>query len=56
MFQIEPNLVNYIGYIDPGAASAVIAMLIGLVAGAGMTLKLYWYKIKQKISGNSSNN
>ena len=54
MFQIELNLINYLGYIDPGAASAVIAMLIGLVAGAGMTLKLYWYKIKKRISGNSS--
>ena len=36
-------------YIDPGSFSALIAMLIGGIAGAGMTLKLYWYKIKQKI-------
>ena len=47
-------LINYLGYIDPSAASGIIAMLIGLVAGVGMTLKLYWYKIKQRISGNSS--
>ena len=38
------------GYIDPGSATVVIAMIIGVVAGAGMTLKLYWFKIKQKIS------
>ena len=56
MFQIELNLINNLGYIDPGFASAIIAMLIGLAAGVGMTLKLYWYKIKQRVSGNSSNN
>ena len=40
------------GYIDPGSAMAVMAMIIGAVAGAGMTLKLYWFKIKEKISRN----
>jgi hypothetical protein len=40
------------GYIDPGSATAVMAMIIGAVAGAGMTLKLYWFKIKEKISKN----
>ena len=27
-------------YIDPGSASAVMAMIIGAIAGVGMTLKL----------------
>ena len=40
------------GYIDPGSAMAVIAMIIGAVAGVGMTLKLYWFKIREKISKN----
>lgn len=40
------------GYIDPGSASAIIAMIMGVIAGAGMTIKLYWFKIKQKISRN----
>ena len=40
------------GYIDPGSAMAVMAMIIGAVAGAGMTLKLYWFTIKEKISKN----
>jgi len=52
MFPIESNLINNLGYIDPSAASAVIAMLVGLVAGVGMTLKLYWHRLKQKISRN----
>ena len=40
------------GYIDPGSAMAVMAMIIGAVAGVGMTLKLYWFKIREKISKN----
>jgi len=43
-------LLEVSGYIDPGSATAVMAMIIGAIAGAGMTLKLYWFKIKQKIS------
>lgn len=46
------NLTQISGYIDPGSASAFMAVIIGAVAGAGMTLKLYWFKIKQKISRN----
>ena len=37
-------------YIDPGSASAVFAMIIGGIVGVGMTLKMYWYKIRSKIS------
>ena len=37
------------GYIDPGSAMAIIAMIVGAVAGVGMTLKLYWFKIREKI-------
>ena len=40
------------GYIDPGSAMAVMAMILGSVAGVVMTLKLYWFKIKEKISKN----
>jgi hypothetical protein len=38
------------GYIDPGSGMAIIAIIMGVIAGAGMTLKLYWLKIKEKIS------
>ena len=40
------------GYIDPASGMAVIAIIMGAIAGAGMTLKLYWFKIKEKISKN----
>jgi len=46
------SLNSNAGYIDPGSASAIIAMIIGVIAGAGMTLKLYWFKIKNKITRN----
>jgi|TARA_B100001750_G_C15496242_1_gene594305 hypothetical protein len=46
------SLVKIPGYIDPGSATAIIAMIIGAIAGAGMTIKLYWLKIKQKITRN----
>ena len=46
------SLIKISGYIDPGSATAIMAMIIGAIAGAGMTLKLYWYKIKQKITRN----
>ena len=46
------SLTQISGYIDPGSASAFMAMIIGAIAGVGMTFKLYWFKIKQKISRN----
>ena len=46
------SLIKNLGYIDPGSASAIIAMIIGAIAGAGMTIKLYWFKIKHKITRN----
>ena len=46
------SLTQISGYIDPGSASAFMAIIIGAIAGVGMTFKLYWFKIKQKISKN----
>jgi len=44
------SLIQISGYIDPGSFTAIMAMIIGGIAGVGMTLKMYWYKIKEKIS------
>ena len=41
-------LINVVGYIDRGSFSAFIVVIIAAFAGAGMTLKLYWHKIKFK--------
>jgi hypothetical protein len=44
------SLIKIPGYIDPGSATAIMAMIIGAIAGIGMTLKMYWFKIKLKFS------
>ena len=44
------SLIKISGYIDPGSATAIMAMIIGAIAGIGMTLKMYWFKIKHKLS------
>lgn len=36
-------------YIDPGAGSIIIQAIIGMLAGIGITLKIYWSRIKEKI-------
>jgi hypothetical protein len=38
------------GYIDPNTGSAIAAVIIGALAGLGITLKLYWEKLKFKLS------
>jgi len=37
-------------YIDPGSGSMVIQMLIGALVGVGITVKVYWNRLKFKIS------
>jgi len=38
------------GYIDPGTGSLVIQVIVGALVGIGITLKIYWYKLKEKFS------
>lgn len=37
-------------YLDPGTGSLVIQVIIGALVGLGITLKIYWYKLKEKFS------
>lgn len=57
---LDSNLLNYLlepsyfliqsaGYIDPNSGIAIITMVMGAIAGVGMTLKLYWDRLKQKL-------
>jgi hypothetical protein len=41
-------------YLDPGSGSIVIQALIGALVGAGIALKVYWEKIKWKLSSKLS--
>jgi len=37
-------------YIDPSAGSMFIAAIVGALVGVAMTLKLYWEKLKLRLS------
>ena len=41
------------GYIDPGTGSLIIQGIIGAIAAVGVTLKIYWHKIKIFFSSRS---
>ena len=41
-------------YIDPGSGSIVIQALIGALVGVGITLKVYWAKIRMAIENKFS--
>jgi hypothetical protein len=37
-------------YLEPGTGSVILQALIGVIAGVLITLKIYWYKLKEKLS------
>ena len=37
-------------YLDPGAGSLMLQMLIAGIMGALFTLKLYWYRVKAYVA------
>jgi len=41
---------NAFAYLDPGSGSIVLQMLVGALVGVGITIKVYWVKIKYKFS------
>lgn len=41
-------------YIDPGSGSLIIQMIIGALVGVGITIKLYWHKLKYKFEDKFS--
>jgi len=48
-------LLEIPSYIDPGSMMAILTLLMGVIAGVGMTLKLYWNKLKLKLFHKDSN-
>ena len=38
-------------YLDPGSGSFLIQLLLAVVLGAGVTIRLYWAKIKSLFTG-----
>ena len=43
-------------YLDPGTGSIILQSLIGVLVGVAITLKIYWFKIKEKFSNISKKN
>lgn len=37
-------------YLDPGSGSMIFQAIIGALVGVGITVKIYWEKIKFKLS------
>jgi len=52
----EITFSNAYAYLDPGSASIFIQLIIGALFGVSITIKIYWVKIKQKISTKFSRN
>ena len=40
-------------YLDPGTGTIIIQVLVGVLVGVGITLKIYWFKLKEKFFGIS---
>tara|TARA_B100001057_G_C22072148_1_gene652427 strand:- start:25 stop:249 length:225 start_codon:yes stop_codon:yes gene_type:complete len=43
-------------YIDPGSGSAIISAIIGFFVALGITVKTYWYKLKDLFKRGKSRN
>ena len=41
-------------YIDPGSGSIVFQVIIGILVGIGITVKMYWAKLKYLLSSRFS--
>jgi len=42
-------------YIDPGSATMFIQVIVGVLVGVGITIKIYWEKIKFKLFSKINN-
>ena len=42
--------IDAFAYIDPGSGSMFIQVIIGALVGVGIAIKMYWEKIKFKLS------
>jgi len=50
------SLPNAFAYIDPGSGSVIIQMLIGALVGVGIAVKVFWFKIKLRLSSGFKKN
>ncbi len=43
-------------YVDPGTGSLFIQAIIGAIIGVGITVKIYWFKLKERFLGINKKN
>lgn len=47
----EGNFISTtLGYIDPNSGTLVLQMIAGTLIGLVITIKIYWYKLKEKFT------
>ena len=49
---IDLSVKDAYAYLDPSSGTLAIQMILGTLVGVGITLKIYWYKIKEKFKRN----
>ena len=50
-------MLDYVAnYLDPGSGSVIIQAIVGALVGVGITVKVYWYKIREKLTRTQSKN
>ena len=45
---------NAYAYLDPGTGVIILQAIVGVLVGVGITLRVYWTKIKYILSERSS--
>lgn len=50
---LAPSVAH--AYVDPGTGSMVLQGVIAGILGVGLTLKLYWRRIRTRLTGNRPN-
>ena len=48
-------LENFYVYIDARSGSVILTLLIGAIVGIGVTLRMYWEKLKYKFTKKEKN-
>tara|TARA_B110000263_G_C15148770_1_gene436826 strand:+ start:188 stop:382 length:195 start_codon:yes stop_codon:yes gene_type:complete len=51
ILMLEAHFISTIpNYIDPASGTLVLQMIAGALIGFGIAIKIYWYKLKEKLT------
>ena len=51
ILMLEAHFISTIpNYIDPASGTLALQMIAAIIIGFGITLKIYWYKLKEKFN------